>query len=48
MTETEWHHAMDVIAYLTEFYEISVTSKTILSHAAAQPNLGIKQTKRGA
>ncbi|MBD9519271.1 N-acetylmuramoyl-L-alanine amidase [Ensifer sp. ENS02] len=43
MTETQWHRAMDVIAHLAEFYKIPVTSKTILSHAEVQPNLGIKQ-----
>ncbi|WP_342242630.1 peptidoglycan recognition protein family protein [Ensifer sp. OTU672] len=43
MTETQWHRAMDVIAHLAEFYKIPVNSKTILSHAEVQPNLGIKQ-----
>ncbi|MBD9544032.1 N-acetylmuramoyl-L-alanine amidase (plasmid) [Ensifer adhaerens] len=43
MTETQWHCAMDVIAHLAEFYKIPVTSKTILSHAEVQTNLGIKQ-----
>lgn len=43
MTETQWNRAMEVIAHLASYYKISVTKKTILSHAEVQTNLGIQQ-----
>lgn len=43
MKETQWKRAAEVVAHLADFYKITVTDKTILTHAEVQPNLGIKQ-----
>ena len=43
MTKKQWETLVDVLAELCKTYHISVSDKTILSHAEVQDNLGIKQ-----
>ncbi len=44
LTSKQWDAMIDVVAELAERYNIPVTSKTILTHAEVEPNLGIPQT----
>lgn len=43
MTRVQWDKMVEVVAALSRRYGIPVTSKTILTHAEVEPNLGIKQ-----
>jgi hypothetical protein len=43
MTRVQWDRMVEVVAALAKRYEIPVTSKTILTHAEVEPNLGIRQ-----
>jgi hypothetical protein len=42
----QWDKMVEVVAELARRYSIPVTSKTILTHAEVQPNLGIKQKNK--
>lgn len=46
MTRAQWDALAPVLADLCKFYKISVTNKTVLSHAEVQVNLGIKQRQK--
>jgi hypothetical protein len=43
MTKIQWDGMCRGIAQLCQFYDIPVTSRTVLSHAEVQVTLGIKQ-----
>lgn len=43
LTKAQWENLALVIADLCDKYKIPVTSRTVLSHAEVQPNLGIRQ-----
>jgi hypothetical protein len=43
VTEVQWNKMVEVIADLSSRYGVPVTSKTILTHAEVEPNLGKKQ-----
>jgi hypothetical protein len=43
MTRAQWDKMVEVVVSLARRYGIPVTSKTILTHAEVEPNLGIKQ-----
>ena len=46
LMETQWARAAEVVAQLCAFYKIPITSKTVLTHAEVQPNLGIAQRQK--
>jgi len=46
LTRVQWDKMVEVVAELAKQYRIPVTSKTILTHAEVQPNLGIKQKQK--
>jgi hypothetical protein len=46
LTRAQWNKMVEVVAELAKSYGIPVTSKTILTHAEVQPNLGIKQKQK--
>ncbi|WP_210330833.1 peptidoglycan recognition protein family protein [Mesorhizobium sp. NBSH29] len=43
LTQAQWDMLALVIAELCKFYRIPVSSRTVLSHAEVEPNLGIRQ-----
>lgn len=43
MTKRQFDQMIKLVAFLSLKYGISVTDKTILTHAEVQPNLGVKQ-----
>lgn len=43
MTPAQWERMIEAVAALAKRYDIPVTSRTILTHAEVEPNLGIRQ-----
>ena len=46
MTRGQWDKMIEVVAALARRYSVPVTSKTILTHAEVEPNLGITQRNK--
>ncbi|MET3648017.1 peptidoglycan recognition protein family protein [Phyllobacterium ifriqiyense] len=46
MTRAQWDALVNAVAELCRQYKIPVTSKTVLSHAEVQANLGIPQRQK--
>jgi hypothetical protein len=46
MSRVQWDKMVDVVAALSKRYGVPVTSKTILTHAEVEPNLGIKSRRK--
>lgn len=43
MTKKQWETMVQVVAELCQFYDIEVTSKTVLGHGEVEKTLGVKQ-----